>query len=947
MTTPRLLLIAAAAASIAQASPTTTDALATDLRCEYLVNPVGIDEPSPRLSWRIESATRGQKQSAYQLLVASSPELLARDVGDLWDTGRVESDQSVHLAYAGKPLTAHQACHWKVRAWDKDGLATAWSEAARWSMGVLVTEPAPKPEASEQPGWQGARWIGLEKAAAAAFQSEEGRTRLPARYLRREFTVKRPLARATAHVCGLGFFDLHLNGARVGDHLMDPALSSFDKRAFYVSFELTESLQQGDNSLGVVLGNGRYFGPRHGQPHHSFVENPREGIVEFPKLLLLLRLEYRDGSVEHVASDTAWRATDRGPIRANNEFDGEEYDARLEMPGWDRPGFDDAAWERAEQVAGPGGVLRAQMIQPMRVTEVRKPTAITNPSPGVWLVDMGQSFYGNVRLRVNGPAGTRVQLRCAYNLNPDGSLRARDNRSARSTDVYVLKGGGMETWSPRFRGQAYRFVEVTGFPGTPRPENFEGLVIHTDFEARGGFWCSNPLVNRIHDNIRWTQRAQTRSLPIDPDRDERQGWMGTAARDMQSYACNFLIAPVADKWMGDLRADQLADGHLPDASPVYWWLYRRSIVWPSNIVHTPEAIHDFYADRRILERNYPAMKQWMHFVSRHLKPDFTTDQNRYGDWVDASTMEDHAKDSTKPMWHRDHGETSGPLISTAYLYQNCQVMARFARLLGQSEDQRHFEELAEKIRAGFHQRFFDPASNRYGSGSQTSQLLPLAFDMVPPDKRDAVADVLVRDIMVERKGHLSVGTVGMMWLMQVLTDTGHPEVGWTLATQTTRPSWGYMVGKGATTVWERWDSDTAGPGMNSEGLLILAGNLDAWFYQTLGGIRHDPEQPGFQHILLKPEVPEGLEEVRAWHQSMHGRIVSEWKIADGALLWNVTVPPNTTATIHLPAADAGEVTEGGNPLATAPGVSLLRSDDGRVVCRLVSGRYAFACRRSP
>jgi len=912
-----------------------------DLRCEYLVSPLGIDEENPRLSWRLKSGTRGQKQTAYRLLVASSADKLAQGVGDLWDTGRVESGQSVHLAYAGKPLKSHMPCYWKVRAWDKDGKLSPWSEPARWSMGLLKPEDPSTSKDSAAAGWQGARWVGLEKEASAAFQSKDGRTKLPARYLRRDFELAKPVARATAHVCGLGFFDLHLNGRRVGDHIMDPALSSYHKRAFYVTFDAGEHLQQGDNCIGVVLGNGRYFSPRHNDPHHAFVKNPREGLVSFPMLMLLLRVEYRDGTVDHLVSNPAWRVTDEGPIRSNNEFDGEESDARMEMPGWSRAGFDDSGWQDVELVDPPGGALRSQMIQPMRITEVIKPLGITTPKPGTYLVDMGQAFYGNVRLRVSGPAGTRVRMRSAYNVNPDGTLRFRDNRSALSTDVYVLKGEGEETWSPRFRGQAYRFVEVTGFPGVPKPENFDGLAIHTDFETRGRFSCSNPLLNRIFRNIRWTQRAQTRSLPIDPDRDERQGWMGTMARDMQGYAYNFHMAPVADKWMADLRLDQLPDGHLPDSSPAYWWLYRKSVVWPSNILLTPEVQYDFYADRRVLERNYEAMKKWMTFVSSHLKPDFTTDQNRYGDWVDASTMEERSKDSTKPKWVIDHGETPGPLLTTAYYYNNCRTMARFAALLGRPADRKQFEELAAKINEGFHERFFDPKENRYGNGTQTSYVLPLAFGMVPPDKRDAVAAGLAHDIMVTHKAHLSVGTVGMMWLMQVLTDTGHPEVAYAIATQTTKPSWGYMVGKGATTVWERWDSDTAGPGMNSEGLLILAGNLEAWFYQTLAGINHDPQQPGFKHVILKPHPVGDLTWAKAHHDSTYGRIAVDWRREDEKLTLNVTIPANTTATVYVPTTQPQAVFESGVPAGEAPGVTRQSNEDGCAVFEIESGHYIF------
>ena len=904
-----------------------------DLKCEQLVNPLGIDVTEPRLSWILTSPQRGEKQTAYRLLVASSRENLSKDIGDLWDTGKVTSDQSIHVAYAGKPLQSRMRCHWKVRVWDKDGKPSPWSEPAEWSMGLL--EPA---------DWQGAKWIGAKNAELVI--DEKNRTRLPARYLRREFDVNRRVARATAYVCGLGFFDLHINGRRVGDHIMDPALSSYRKRAFYVTFDASDYLTSGNNCIGVVLGNGRYFAPRSNNAHYSTVTNPHASRMSFPKLLMHMRVQYVDGTIQDLVSDPEWKVTTQGPTGGNNEFDGEEYDARREMPGWDRAGFDDSAWAKACLADPPGGVLQSQMIDPMRITQVVKPIRITNPKPGMYLVDMGQAFYGNVRLSVTGPAGARVQLRSAYSLNPDGTLRIRDNRTALSTDVYILKGKGKETWHPRFRGQAYRYVEVTGFPDEPKTDNFEGLVIHTDFDKRGGFSCSNRLINRIYSNIRWTQRAYIRSLPVDPDRDERQGWLGTQAKDLESTAYNFHMGGIAAKWLDDLRHDQLPDGHLPDSSPAYWWLYRKSIVWPSNITIMPEVQYDFYGDRRALHRNYDAMKKWMAFISCHLKPDFTADQNRYGDWVDAYTMEENCIGSTVPKWKLDHGKTPGPLISTAYYYNNCRIMARVAGLLGKAADQEHFEELAAKIKQGFNHRFFDAKEDRYGNGTQTSYVLPLAFGMVAPDRRDAVAARLVDDITTTHNGHLSVGTVGIMWLMQVLTDSGYPEVAYALATQKTKPSWGYMVGKGATTVWERWDSDTAGPGMNSEGLLILSGNLEAWFYQTLAGINNDPEHPGFKHIILRPCPVGDLTYAKAWHQSMYGKIVSDWKISGGSFGWNVIVPPNTTATVFVPTTDAGSVKEHGLPAAKAAGVKFLRTEDGRAIYQVGAGFYRFESRLS-
>ena len=897
--------------------PAVSAADLTNLRCEYLSDPLGIDVEKPRLSWVIEdkgqkTEVRGQRQTAYQVLVASSEKLLKKNKGDLWDSGKVASDQSIQVEYAGKPLQSRTHCHWKVRVWDKDGKESEWSQPALWTMGLLT------------PGdWRG-KWIGLDRHDGSPEAKNPEQRRLPARYLRRDFSVDKEILQATAYICGLGMFELRLNGSKVGDHLLDPGLTQYDKRALYVTFDVSKELRAGSNTVGVTLGNGRFYAMRSAVPF---------GMRDFgfPKLLMQIEIDYRDGTRQTLTSDENWLLTDCGPIRANNEYDGEEYDARMELRGWAEPGYNAAEWQKAALVKVPQGRLQAQMIEPVRVTEVRKPVAVTQPSPGMFLVDMGQAYYGTVRLKVTGPSGTRVQMRSAYALNADGTLRIQDNRSAKTSDVYVLKGGGTEIWTPCFRGQGYRYVEVTGFPGTPTPDKFEGLVMHTDFAAVGGFRCSNELVNRIHENIRWTQRAYIRSVPMEPDRDERMGWLGTQARDFESNCYNFDMAALLGKWLEDIRLDQLAHGHIPDVSPTYWAMYNSGIVWPSNIAILPEIQYDLYGDRRALEVNYAALTKWMSFVSRHLKQDFTVDLSKYGDWCDAYSMDGG----------NETGGTADPLIATAYFFNNCRITARIAQLLGKQDDARRFGELAAKISDGFNRRFFDAQKHTYGSGTQTSDVLPLAFGMVPPEHRAAVADHLAHDVQVERKGHLSVGMVGVFWLMQVLTDTGHGDAAWTVVTQTTRPSWGYMISKGATTVWERWDTDTRGPGMNSEALLILAGNLDAWFYRTLAGINFDPERPGFRHIFIRPQLLGDLAWVKAHYDSIHGRIVSEWQREGDKLTMDVTIPVNTTATVYVPAKDEASVTESGKPAAQAAGVKFLRMGKEAVVYEVGSGCYQF------
>ena len=973
-----------------------------DLRCEYRQDPLGIDVAKPRLSWQLSAG----RQTAYQVVVEG-----------VWDSGKVESDQSLSVEYAGKPLEAQASFLWKVRVWDAAGKASAWSKPARFSTGLhnwqakwighdedlppsglegaqwiwfpegnpalsapagaryfrrtLTLPPGRKPVAAictvtadnnfelainSRKAAQGHNWQQPVTSDVAAFlhagdnvlavtatnaggaPSSAGfifklhvefasgnpldfvsdglweastnqnhwavakslgaygippwgrlmagdARRLPARYLRQEFAVEKKVTRATAYVCGLGFFDLFLNGKKVSTDVMDPALSDYTKADYYVTFDVTHQLSRGANAIGVMLGNGRFFAPRLGSPAPT-------QTFGYPKLLLQLEIEYADGTKATVVSDEHWRLTTNGPIRANNEYDGEEYDARMELPGWERPGFDDAKWEPAQLVSAPGGVLQSQMLEPMRVTQIIHPVAITNPAPGIYIVDMGQNFYGTVRLRAAGPRGTGVRLTSAYSLKPDGTLKTADNRGAKATDVYTFNGQGKEVWSPRFKGQGFRRVQVTGFPGVPTVDNFEGLVIHTDVEPVGEFQCSNDLVNRIHTAMRWGMRMYLRSAPLDPDRDERQAWLGDPAKDSESEAYNFNVASFYAKWMDDVRRSQRADGSIPDVSA--YWTWGDGVEWPSVFTIIPDWFTEFYGDGRVAETNYAAMKTWVLAMRRHELPDGTLKATSYGDWCDTYTMDGKAS---------NRGATPRELVSTAYHYHNCRIMERLAGRLGQEADQHMFSEMAGKLKTAFNQKFLDQKTHTYQGGTQCAYILPLAFGLVPEEHRDAVIGNLIDDIMVKHNGHLSVGLVGMQWLMQTLTDIGRPDVAWTIVTQTSRPSWGYMLAKGATTIWERWDMDTRDPGMNSEALLIQAGNLDAWFYQTLGGIR--PAAPGFKKIIIKPAIVGDLAWVKCSHESLYGRIVSNWQRSGNKLTLEVTIPANTTAIVHVPGKDGG------------------------------------------
>jgi len=890
--------------------------LPVDLRCEYLSNPSGIDANPPRLSWKLQPLRpkqRGLRQTAYQVLVASTKEALQREQAELWDSGRVSRSQSIHVPYQGKPLCSRMRCWWKVRVWDEHGRVSPWSRPAFWSMGLLKKED-----------WNDARWIGLDKDDSDSNRLDIENRRLPARYLRREFELGRQVQQATAYVCGLGFFEMYINGRKVGDHVMDPTQSRYDKRAMYVTFDVTEYLRNGQNAIGVILGNGRFFAPRLRVP----TPTPTFG---YPKLLFQMRIDYADGTSQILVSDERWNITDQGPIRANNEFDGEEYDARMEQEGWDRAGFDESAWRPVQVVSAPGGTLIAQMLEPMRVIEVLDPVAISNPEPGLYVADFGQNLYGMVQLKVKGPRGSRVQVRTAFDIHPDGTINMAPNRSALSTDVYILKGRGLEIWAPRFRGQGTRYAEITGWPGVPTKQDIKLLVVHTDMEKVGDFSCSSELVNRIYANLVRSVRMQERGVPMDPDRDERQAWLSVSEKTSETEGCIYDVAAFYTSFLGECRIDQKQDGNLSDAGS-FWPFYSGDPIWPAVVTTVPWSCYLMYGDERILRQNYPMMKRWIQFQAKRLDPDFIHRKGLYGDWVDAYSMDGRVS---------DHGATSRPLLWTAYTYYNCRLVAKVAGLLGYPADKKHFLALADNIAQAFNKQFFDSETNTYESKTQTSYVLPLAFGLVPAKNRQAVIDNLVRDILVEHKGHLTVGCVGTKWLMQTLTDIGHTETAYTILTQTTRPGWGYMVAKAGTSIWERWDGDTRSPGMNGQSQTILAGYLGAWMYQVLGGINYDPAQPGFKHIILRPELVAELRSVKASHKCLYGTIVSDWKITGDVFNWNITVPPNTQATVYVPTDDPARVREGNRPADEAEAVRRLRAENNAAVFLVGSGDYTF------
>jgi alpha-L-rhamnosidase len=1048
----------------------------TGLRCESLENPLGIDATHPRLSWILHAKERDQRQTACQILVAGSAARLNANVGDLWDSGKMDSDESIQVPYAGKPMVSNEQCFWKVRVWDKDGKVSAWSRPAEWSMGLLqpadwhaqwiglegeaVTdylagtswiwfpegqpqEAAPAGEryfrrtvvmpsdrkiisakfeyagdsmcrgwlngrdlgarasyhvvkdndvtyrlqpgtnvialtgynqgtntkpagvvgrltvefdhgpplliptddqwkVSDQdptnwnmPGFDDSTWVPAMVLGPVgmrpwgAVRVAESR-RLPARWLRKEFRIEKKIKRATVSFSGLGWSELYLNGQKVGDAVLSPAFAQYNKRVFYVTYNVTKQLRRGANAMGAVLGNGRYYADR----SHVYTGTESFG---WPKLRLQLRVEYTDGSVTDIVSDDSWRLTTNGPILANNDYDGEDYDARKEFPGWSRPDFDDSKWQPVQIVEAPPGVIAAQMMEPSRVTGTLRPVAMTEPEPGVYVYDMGQNIAGWARLKVKGPAGTRVKLRFAEVLKPDGTLYVANLRGAKATDTYILKGHGTEIWEPRFTWHGFRYVEVTGFPGQPNLNSVAGRIVNDDLATNGTFECSNPLLNRIYHAVFWGVRGNYHSIPTDcPQRDERQGWLGDRSEESKGETYLFDNSALYAKWLQDITDAQRPGGSVPDVAPTFWPIFSDDVVWPSTSIIIPETLREQFDDTAVIAHHYASMKKWMEYMERRYLTNGIISRDSYGDWCVPP------RNPTTIVSQDPDQRTAGALLATAYFYHDCRLMEGYANSLGKSEDANHFGALAGQLKTAFNEKFLNRDPGQYDNGTETSCLLPLAFGLVPDGLRERIFHHLVDKIVNEGHGHLGTGLVGGQYLMRVLTDNGRPDLAYTIATRKTYPSWGYMIEHGATTIWELWNGDTADPEMNSRNHVMLVGDLVIWLYEDLAGIQSDPAVPGFKHIIMKPHPVGDLAFVRATHRSPYGLIASDWRRKGGDFDWHILVPVNTTATVYVPADSVDHVYENGMIATSVRDVKFLGIKSGCAVFNVGSGKYHFA-----
>ncbi len=881
---------------------------ATALRCEYLQNPTAIGSPQPRLSWILQSGRtdRGVLQMAYQVLVATSSEKLKRDEGDLWNSGEVSSDQSVNLPYGGHSLESGQTCFWKVRIRDSKGRLSGWSPTAHWTLGLL--------KASD---WH-AEWIGGVSNSASAE---------PAPLLRGTFEIQRPVRRAMAFASALGVYELRLNGRPVDTDVLSPGWTDYSKRVHYLGYDITSDLKNGENVLAAILGDGWYAG-------YLAFTGKRHYYGDTPRFIAQVQIEYEDGTREVFGTGPTWK-TAPSPVLQGDLLMGCAYDATREMPGWDQPDFDDSTWQPVRVDAGLKANLEAHPGTPIRRMEEVPARKVTEPKPGVYVVDLGQNIVGWVRLRASGNAGQKIVLRHAEMLNPDGTLYTANLRAAKATDTFLLARGPKRAYEPMFTFHGFRYVEVTGLEHRPSPKDITGIVVYSDLKQTGWFECSEPLVNKLALNSLWGQKGNFLDVPTDcPQRDERAGWTGDAQVFMKTACFNMDAPAFYTKWLVDLCQDsQRADGAFGDVAPHLSIVGYGNTGWSDAGPVCNWRMYEMYDDTRVLERNYAALQRHMEYLAATSRG-LVRGTFAYGDWL------------------RLAGPQHSDAIGTAYYFYTATVMTRIAGALGKAADEEAYAKLAGDIRGVFAGRFIRDDGRIVDDKDQTGQTLyALAFglDLVPLEKKAAVARQFVASIH-EQDDHLATGFLGTPFVLFALQKAGHPELAYQLVLNKTFPSWLQQVIWGSTTMWERWDGwrpdkGFQDPGMNSFNHYWL-GCVSEWLFTQAAGI--DTDGPGFHHIRFRPEIVSSvprLEWVKARYDSIRGTIASAWRMKDQKFEMDVTIPANCSAQVYVPATGPDDVSEHGRPAAKAEGVTYFRQDGPYAVFEVGSGEYGFVSKR--
>lgn len=859
------------------------------LRTEYLKNPWGMDVSRPRFSWQMESRERDIWQKAYQVLVASSPDLLNDEKADLWNSHRIDSRKSINIVYKGKPLQSNKTYYWEVRVWNQHNMVNR-SKAGKFHTGLL-----------KQSDWHG-YWISA------------GDTTISAPLLRKNFPLNKKVKQATAYVTGVGYYELYLNGSKVSDHVLDPGMTNYRKRTLYAAYDITSQLQKGGNAVGIMLGNGawRMLNVEKNRYHGQYRSwGP-------PRAILQLNILFDDGTKEQIVTDTTWKSHE-GPITYNSFYGGEDYDARLEQPGWSTSGFNDATWGKVVKVNPPGGILKSQMMPPIKVVETIKPVRCTHPSPGVYIFDLGQNIPGWWRIHVKGKSGTILRIWGAETLNdslfatplsPGDQLSTKFNYHSQVYTDYILKGGKEEVYEPRFFYTGFRYIEVS----TDQPDGIDsitvdGRVVQTALPRTGEFSCSDSLLNKIHHATVWSFIGNTHSYPSDCPQREKGAYTGDGEVVAEAIMHDFNMTAFYTNWMADMHDVQQKNGYIPNTAPNLVGGMGGGIPWGSAYILIPWWMYEYYGDKRMLEDYYSSMEKYvdyLHYLARHDSvPEEKYIINKFGSyWYSLGE------------WCAP-GENDGPnhpVVSTAYWYNDVVKMADMAQILGKKEDEAHFRSLADTIRQAFNKKFLDPKTNLYGTKTpyQTYQVLALAFGLAPHSHQSGILHALIDDIVKNHQNHLNTGILGTKYLFPVLMHAGYGDLAYKILTQKTYPGYGYWIEHGATTLWEHWGGEDS---HNHQ----MFGSVDEFFYEYLAGIR-PPKGNGasfaYQQIFIKPFVPAGLNQAGASLKTIQGKIVSKWKRNGNQLELKVSLPANTSGKISVPMMKLNDVvvTESGKQL---------------------------------
>ncbi|KOH46701.1 glycoside hydrolase family 78 protein [Sunxiuqinia dokdonensis] len=872
----------------------------TKLQCEYLENPLGIDEPSPRFTWQLVAKEAGSKQQAYQIVVGTDEADVSSGSGNVWVSGTISSG-TIPAIYQGPELNPFTRYYWRVRIQDESGNWSDWSPIAWFETGLM-----------QQTNWKG-HWI-----------SDTHDYKLkPAPYFRKAFNTNKQIRSARAYIAVAGLYELSINGERIGDHRLDPAYTRFDRRNLYVTYDVTNKLQQGENVLGVLLGNGWYN-------HQStavwyFDQAPWRAR---PKFCMDLRITYHDGSEEIVSTGSDWQ-TSLSPVIFNSIYTAEHYDARLEQAGWDSPGFKAEGWRNAMLTNAPSQNITAQVLHPIRhVTEIPA-VRVTRQGEKTWLFDFGRNMAGVTSIQVSGAEGTTIRLKHVERLDADGKAdpsnidvhyRPTDDSDPFQTDIFILSGKGEEHFMPRFNYKGFQYVEVTSDqPLELTQESLTAYFMHSDVPPSGTVHSSNTTLNKAWEAANASYLSNLYGYPTDCPQREKNGWTGDAHIAIETGLYNFDGITVYEKWLADHRDEQQPNGVLPAIIPTDGWGYTwaNGPDWTSTIAIIPWNIYLFYGDSRLLERCYDNIKRYVDHIDE-LYPSGLTDWG-LGDWVPVKS------------------QTPKEFTSSAYYYVDALILSKAAKILGKEADSKHYASLAEKIKQAVNAKYLDRETGLYGSGLQTELSVALHWGLVPEEVKAKVAENLAKRVEADDK-HIDVGLLGTKAILNALSENGYPELAWEVASQETFPSWGWWIVNGATTFYENWPLDAKSDiSMNH----IMFGEISAWYYKALGGIFPDEEQPGFKNILLKPNFVKGLDQFEATHESPYGTIVSSWKRNGRTVEYQVSVPANSTATLQLRGA---KVEAGGKNLTKNTRLKILEENKNQVILELDAGDYHFSIR---